>query len=69
LGTDSGLSLGGGSVYSGTVDATLLFVVLLGEHQLVSEGRHATYAHGSEPESPGMTRVYGTGAAYILLAL
>jgi glycogen debranching enzyme len=28
---DSGLSLGGGSTYYGTVDATPLFVVLLGE--------------------------------------
>ncbi|MEU2347949.1 glycogen debranching N-terminal domain-containing protein [Modestobacter sp. NPDC049651] len=31
LGVDSGLSLGGGSIYYGTVDATPLFVVLLGE--------------------------------------
>jgi glycogen debranching enzyme len=31
LGVESGLSLGGGSVYYGTVDATPLFVVLLGE--------------------------------------
>jgi glycogen debranching enzyme len=31
LGVDSGLSLGGGSTYYGTVDATPLFVVLLGE--------------------------------------
>ena len=31
LGVESGLSLGGGSIYYGTVDATPLFVVLLGE--------------------------------------
>src|SRR3954453_14436029 len=31
LGVESGLSLGGGSTYYGTVDATPLFVVLLGE--------------------------------------
>ncbi|MCW2745719.1 MAG: glycogen debranching enzyme [Mycobacterium sp.] len=31
LGVDSGLSLGGGSIYYGTADATPLFVVLLGE--------------------------------------
>ncbi|MCW2829134.1 MAG: Amylo-alpha,6-glucosidase [Marmoricola sp.] len=31
LGVDSGLSLGGGSTYYGTADATPLFVVLLGE--------------------------------------
>jgi glycogen debranching enzyme len=31
LGVDSGLSLGGGNIYYGTVDATPLFVVLLGE--------------------------------------
>jgi glycogen debranching enzyme len=31
LGVDSGLSLGGGSTYYGTVDATPLFVILLGE--------------------------------------
>jgi glycogen debranching enzyme len=31
LGVDSGLSLGGGSTYYGSVDATPLFVVLLGE--------------------------------------
>jgi glycogen debranching enzyme len=31
LGVDSRLSLGGGSIYYGTVDATPLFVVLLGE--------------------------------------
>ncbi|MEI5674699.1 MULTISPECIES: glycogen debranching N-terminal domain-containing protein [unclassified Nocardioides] len=31
LGVESGLSLGGGSVYYGTVDATPLFVVVLGE--------------------------------------
>jgi glycogen debranching enzyme len=31
LGVDSGLSLGGGSTYYGTVDATPLFVVVLGE--------------------------------------
>jgi glycogen debranching enzyme len=31
LGVESGLSLGGGSIYFGTVDATPLFVVLVGE--------------------------------------
>jgi glycogen debranching enzyme len=31
LGVESGLSLGGGSIYYGSVDATPLFVVLLGE--------------------------------------
>jgi glycogen debranching enzyme len=31
LGAESGLSLGGGSIYYGTADATPLFVVLLGE--------------------------------------
>lgn len=31
LGVESGLSLGGGSIYYGTVDATPLFVVVLGE--------------------------------------
>jgi glycogen debranching enzyme len=31
LGVESGLSLGGGSIYYGTVDASPLFVVLLGE--------------------------------------
>jgi glycogen debranching enzyme len=31
LGVESGLSLGGGSIYYGTVDATPLFVVLIGE--------------------------------------
>jgi glycogen debranching enzyme len=33
LGVESGLSLGGGSIYYGTVDATPLFVVLLAELQ------------------------------------
>ncbi len=34
LGVDSGMALGGGSVYYGTADATPLFVALIGELQL-----------------------------------
>ncbi|MHA3700839.1 amylo-alpha-1,6-glucosidase [Jatrophihabitans sp. YIM 134969] len=41
LGVDSGLSLGGGSIYYGTADATPLFVVLLGEFARWGGERHA----------------------------
>ena len=40
LGVDSGLSLGGGSIYYGTADATPLFVVLLGEFARWGGERH-----------------------------